>query len=70
LRGTLLRIHPNGYGFIHTESQDYYVNISSMDDRKDWKEQQTVSFLPGQPRKGKATPAYKVRAVNTPNRGR
>jgi len=68
-RGVLLRIHDEGYGFIHTETDgDYYVNIASMLSRADWKEGRPVSFLPGRAKDGKAPPAYQVRAIHAPRR--
>ena len=68
-RGVLLRIHDEGYGFIHTEeSGDYYVNVASMQDRSAWKEGAAVSFTPGRAKPGKAPPAYQVRAVHAPRR--
>lgn len=60
LTGVLLRIRPEGYGFIHTAQSDFYVNINAMRERKAWKEGTLVSFVPGKPKKGKATPAYQV----------
>jgi cold shock CspA family protein len=68
-RGVLLHIHDEGYAFIHTEtSGDFYVNISSMQDRAEWKEGLLVSFLPGTAKPGNAPPAYQVRAVHSPRR--
>jgi cold shock CspA family protein len=68
-RGVLLRLHDEGYGFIHTEeSGDFYVNISAMQDRSAWKERTLVSFIPGNAKPGKAPPAYQVRAVHAPQR--
>lgn len=68
-RGVLLRIHDEGYGFIHTEaSGDFYVNVSSMQDRAAWKEGTLVSFSPGKAKAGKAPPAYQVRVVHSPRR--
>lgn len=64
LTGALVRIRPEGYGFIHSESDDYYVNINSMCDRAQWKEGTRVSFLPGAPKPGKAPPAYEVKALD------
>lgn len=64
LTGTLIRIRDEGYAFIHVRDMgDYYVNVSSMRRREDWQEQAEVSFMPGEPRANKATPAYDVVAI-------
>ena len=64
LRGVLLRICPQGYGFIHTlHGGDYYVNVAQIEDRADWVENTEVSFYPGSAKPGKAPAAYRVRAV-------
>jgi hypothetical protein len=61
LKGVLLRLCDQGYGFIHVPgSGDYYAHINHMRDRADWVEKTVVSFVPGKPRPGKATPAYDV----------
>lgn len=64
LVGTLIRLHLDGYGFIATETEEYYINISSMRRRSDWHSGQRLSFLPGVPRPGKATPAYDAKTVD------
>ncbi len=66
--GKLIYLKESGYGFIQSDdgSGDYYVAISSMRDRRDWKEGLAVSFIPGRPHqvadgaKRKATPAWDV----------
>lgn len=66
--GGLVRLKNEGYGFIRPDSgpPDYYVSISSLRDPAIWKENQRVSFLPGDPHpddgsgKRKATPAWDV----------
>jgi cold shock CspA family protein len=63
LTGTIIRIREEGYGFIHAEQGDFYVNIASMRDRGMWREGTRVTFLPGAPRAGKAPPAYDVKAL-------
>lgn len=65
LTGTLIRIRDEGYGFIHSATMDYYVNVSSMRDRSAWREGQKVNFLPGPSKPGKAPPAYDVQAIPT-----
>lgn len=67
LEGTLVRIHEAGYGFIRVVTpsgqEEYYINIGSMRDRSAWAPGRVLSFLPGQPRTDRATPAYDARAV-------
>lgn len=67
LTGKIVRIHPDGYGFIQPDGggQDLYVAISSMRCRTDWVENNVVDFLPGPHPKNarKAQPAYDVAAL-------
>jgi hypothetical protein len=63
LVGTLIRIHQDGYGFIQTAQGEFFINIGSMRDRAAWIPNQVLSFLPGAPREGKATPAYDAIAL-------
>ena len=66
LTGTLVRIHGDGYGFIHTQEHgDYFVHVKELRDRADWVEGTQVSFVPaeGQPRK--APPATDVARVES-----
>jgi hypothetical protein len=69
--GTLIRVHENGYGFIQIHGDvgqgEYYININSMRDRSAWVAGQVLSFLPGEPREGKATPAYDAIALKDSN---
>lgn len=52
LTGTLVRIHPDGYGFIRTSdgSEEYFVNIVNWPDRSKWVEGVACLFR-GTPRK-------------------
>lgn len=63
LVGTLVRIHEAGYGFIRTTEGEFYINVNSMRDRTAWAVDQVLSFMPGEPRDGKATPAYDAIAL-------
>ena len=64
LTGTLVRIHGEGYGFIHTQDAgDFFVHVKEMRDRADWVEGKQVSFVPGAGQPGKAPPASDVAKV-------
>lgn len=63
LFGRIARINPKGYGFIRSEEAlpiDYYVAVSSLRSRRDWREGQRVSFVPGESADRKAPPAFDV----------
>ena len=63
LTGTLIRMDPRGFGFIHTPAHgEFYAHISEMRDRKEWNEGAEVSFVPGAAEGKKAPPATDVAA--------
>lgn len=64
LKGTLIRIHEEGYGFIRVPHRgEFFVNVNQLRDRSIWVEGAEVHFTPGRPKSGKAPPAYDVVAV-------
>lgn len=63
LQGTIVRIHADGYGFIHTSDGDFFVNVKQFRNRAAWAEGTEVRFTPGKAKPGKAPPAYDVVAV-------
>lgn len=56
--GTLLRIHPDGYGFIQVApgQPEYWVHRRQLQG-EDWRAGRAVIFTPGQPKKPGAAPA-------------
>ncbi len=62
--GTLVRIHEKGYGFIRPTNPalpEHYVNVTDFVNRADWFEGNTVSFVSGPAKPGKAPPAISVK---------
>lgn len=58
LRGTLLRIHQNGYGFIHVGPglPEYWIQKRQVP-AAEWRTGRALTFLPGQPKKPGTAPA-------------
>lgn len=56
--GTLLRIHPDGYAFIHVApgQPEYWVHCRQLAET-DWHAGRAVMFTPGQPKKPGGAPA-------------
>lgn len=66
LAGVILRIHPQGYGFVRAveflpgEPSEFYVHARDFPDRSLWKEGTPVWFSVGPGEPGKAPKAVRV----------
>jgi cold shock CspA family protein len=69
LRGTLVRIDlDKGFGFIRTGEEgkelEFFAHASAFEDHEDFRKGTVVTFIPGNPAKGrKVPPAYSIRSV-------
>lgn len=72
LAGVILRIHPEGYGFVRAinflpgEPSEFYIHARDFPDRSLWKEGTPVWFSVGPGVPGKAPKAVRVE-VRAPN---
>lgn len=71
IRGTLVRVRDEGYGFIRPDAgpPDFYVAVSSFRDRGDFRPGRRVEFTPGVAHRSedggrsKAAPAWDVAGI-------
>ena len=75
--GTLVRVREEeGYGFIRPDAgpPDFFVNVGSFRNRRDFRRGRRVAFTPGVARRAKdgerakAAPAWDVEGLDAPDR--